>query len=126
MTRLSFRSAAGFAAGLILLSGLAVAQTHQGHGTTPAATKAADTPATKAFRAANTQMHKDMDIAYSGNADVDFIKGMIPHHQGAVAMAKIVLAHGKDPDVRKLAEGIIADQEKEIAMMTAWLKKNGK
>ena len=120
----------GFAAGLLglaALSGLALAQTHQGHGSHSAApAKSADTPATKAFKAANDAMHKAMDITWTGNADIDFVKGMIPHHQGAVAMAKVVLAHGKDPELKKLAEGIIADQEKEIAFMTAWLKKNDK
>lgn len=120
----------GFAAGLLgfaALTGLALAQTHQGHGSHSAApAKTADTPATKAFKAANDVMHKAMAIAWTGNADIDFVKGMIPHHEGAVAMAKVVLAHGKDPELKKLAEGIIADQEKEIAFMTAWLKKNGK
>lgn len=119
----------GFAAclfGLAALSGFAFAQTHQGHGSHSAATaKAGDTASTKAFKAANDAMHKAMDIAWTGKADIDFVKGMIPHHQGAVAMAKVVLAHGNDPELKKLAEGIIADQEKEIAFMTAWLKKNG-
>lgn len=115
--------------GLAALSGLAIAQTHQGHGShgaAPSAAKGTESPATKAFRAANDEMHKAMDIPYSGNADVDFVKGMIPHHQGAVAMARIVLAHGKDPELKKLATSIIADQEKEIAFMSDWLKKNGK
>jgi uncharacterized protein (DUF305 family) len=82
-------------------------------------------PASMAFMEANDRMHSGMAIEYSGNADVDFIRGMIPHHQGAVDMAKIVLEHGTDPEVRKLAEGIIAAQEAEIAWMQEWLAKNG-
>ena len=67
-----------------------------------------------------------MDIEFTGNADADFAKGMIPHHQGAVEMAKIVLEHGKDPEIRALAEGVIKAQESEIAFMNAWLAKNAK
>ena len=81
---------------------------------------------TKAYRDANMKMHRDMDIPYSGDADADFVRGMIPHHQGAIDMARIVLAHGKDPEIRKLAENVVRDQEKEVAMMKDWLKKNGK
>ncbi len=82
-------------------------------------------PSSMAFMEANARMHEMMTMEYTGDADVDFIKGMIPHHQGAVEMAKIVLEHGTDPEVRKLAEGIIAAQEAEIKWMEDWLAKNG-
>lgn len=81
---------------------------------------------TKAFEDANAKMHKDMMIEYSGDADTDFVRSMIPHHQGAIDMAKIELAHGKDPKLRKLAEDIVKAQEAEIADMRAWLKAHGK
>ena len=82
-------------------------------------------PSSLAFHGVSMKMHSAMDIAYTGNADVDFVKGMIPHHAGAVDMAKTVLAFGKDPEVKKLAESIIKAQETEIAQMNDWLKKNG-
>ena len=59
---------------------------------------------------------------YTGDADVDFLAMMIPHHQGAVDMARLVLIHGKDPLARKLAEEIIASQNTEIAAMRARLE----
>ena len=96
---------------------------HAGHGAAPAATESA---ATKAYKAANDAMHRDMNVALTGDADVDFARSMIPHHQGAIDMAKIVLAHGKDPAIRKLAEEVIAAQDTEIAMMRKWLASKGK
>ena len=56
----------------------------------------------------------------SGNADKDFAMMMIPHHQGAIDMAKVELQHGKDPKLRAMAEMIVKAQEKEIAELKAW------
>ncbi|MBB6482852.1 DUF305 domain-containing protein [Rhizobium lusitanum] len=80
----------------------------------------------KAYNDAMGKMHKDMMIHYSGDADADFVRGMIPHHQGAIDMAKIELKYGKDPELRKLAKAVVTAQEAEIKEMKAWLKKHGK
>ncbi|MFA5950208.1 MAG: DUF305 domain-containing protein [Hyphomicrobium sp.] len=84
---------------------------------------AATSEAAKEFEAVNMKMHKDMTMAFTGNADVDFAQGMIPHHRGAIDMAKVVLKYGKDPEIKKLAEDIIKAQDTEIAFMKAWLAK---
>lgn len=80
-------------------------------------------PSSQAFNGTMAKMHEDMAITYTGNADVDFVKAMIAHHQGAIDMAKTALAFGKDPEVAKVAEGIVKAQEAEIAWMQEWLKK---
>ena len=82
-------------------------------------------PSSQAFNGLMGKMRQDMDMTYTGNADVDFVKAMIPHHQAAVDMAKTALAFGKDPEVRTFAEGIIKAQEAEIAWSKEWLKRQG-
>jgi uncharacterized protein (DUF305 family) len=99
---------------------------HSGHSTPAQTAQTPSAPSTQGYRQANETMHRNMDISFSGDSDVDFVRSMIPHHQGAIDMAKVELANGKDPELRKLAETIISDQEKEIAAMQAWLKKNAR
>ena len=105
---------------LVPLPALAQSMDHSAHGST----QAMHSPSSAAYEEANARMHSAMAVPLTGDADVDFIAGMIPHHQGAVDMARIVLEHGTDPEVRNLAETIIASQEAEIAWMTDWLAKN--
>ena len=91
---------------------------HSGHAMSATADAA---PSTTAYIDANAKMHEAMAIDFTGDADVDFVRGMIGHHQGAIDMAKIVLENGADPEVRKLAQNVIAAQTAEIDWMRKWL-----
>ena len=71
------------------------------------------------------QMHAAMaSVNSSGDADSDFVKLMLPHHRAAIDMAKTQLLYGKDPQIRRLAQEIITDQQSEIDLMQLWLKQH--
>jgi uncharacterized protein (DUF305 family) len=100
------------------LAAPSLAQQHGGHGTHGAGHAAPGAGFAAEMHAAMTKMSRDMDATpMTGDPDKDFLAMMIPHHEGAVEMARLVLLHGKDPLVRKLAEDIIAGQEAEILTM---------
>ncbi|MBM5787913.1 MAG: DUF305 domain-containing protein [Pelagibacterales bacterium] len=86
---------------------------HQNHGDIP-------------FKKSMDKMHKDMIMKSSGNIDIDFLKGMIPHHQGAIDMSEELIKKTKDPQLKAFAEKIIKDQKAEIKQMQEMLKKKEK
>ncbi len=67
-------------------------------------------------------MNHNMNKPSTGNADADYVRGMIAHHQGAIDMARAVLKNGQDEEVRAQARGVIKAQKAEIAEMREWLR----
>jgi len=110
------------AAALIALP--AFAQTEAPVPSPAAPTAPASANADEAFARAMEKMHGAMMTEPTGDADVDFARGMIPHHQGAIDMARIQLEFGDDPELRRMAEEIISAQEAEIARLQDWLQRN--
>ena len=90
------------------------------HGMVPALSKGARTPAGRAFAASSRAMMTSMAVKPTGDADRDFVAMMLPHHRGAVEMAKVELRYGRDPGMRRLATAIVQAQTIEIARMRAW------
>ena len=90
------------------------------------ATKSENDSAWTELQSSMERMHLAMQsIAASGDSDADFVRLMIPHHQAAIDMAKTELLYGEDPQMRRLAQEIIADQQSEIELMNLWLKQHG-
>lgn len=75
----------------------------------------------RALQSVMVQMDAGMCITPSADADQDFARAMIPHHQGAVEMAKLELVYGSDARLRRLAQGLIVEQTQEIALMRSVL-----
>ena len=71
------------------------------------------------------KMMHDMDQPKTGNPDADFVRSMIPHHQGAIDMAQDELKNGHDPQIQDMAKNIITSQQAEIDMMRQWLNAKG-
>lgn len=121
MRRLAYVAALVLALPASVLAGSGADHGH--HGMAVHGEAAARYPAP--FQRFVSEMDRDMQKmmadmhrpGYTGNADVDFLAMMIPHHQGAVDMARLVLIHGRDPLTRRLAEEIIASQQAEIMAM---------
>ena len=82
-------------------------------------------PTWLALQQSAESMHVAMaSTAPSGDADIDFVRLMLLHHQAASAMAMIVLAHGGDQQVQRLAQEIVTDQQSEIELMRLWLTRH--
>lgn len=105
---------------VLLSSPLAHAQHVHGESAEAPKPKASEPASTRAYKADMDKMHGEMDIKYTGNADLDFVNGMIPHHEGAIAMAETQLKYGKDERLRRMAKSIIAAQAKEVRFMRDW------
>jgi uncharacterized protein (DUF305 family) len=116
------------AAALVMPAFLSSAQTAHSEDMTGMnmMTKPATSSADKAFAASMKAMMNSMNVKPTGKPDKDFVLMMIPHHQGAIDMAKVELQYGTDPELRQLATDIVAAQDKEIAQMRAWLAKNSR
>jgi hypothetical protein len=115
-------SAVALAIGLISASAF-LAFAHDGSqpapqvGATFAAGVSAEAPFLAENDAAMKKMMNDMTVAPTGDVDADFVAMMVPHHQGAIDMAVAVLRHGRNPQIRRLAQEIIVTQQQEIAAM---------
>lgn len=104
---------------LFLLPAGTIPNAHAGNGSSP-------DPNWAALENSMKTMHQAMSrVGPSGNDDLDFVNLMLPHHEAAIEMAKAQLQYGSDPQMRRLAQEIITDQQSEIELMHLWQKEHG-
>lgn len=85
-----------------------------------------DSASTKDFKTAHMNMMKNMNMEFTGDPDRDFAASMKKHHEGGIEMARIQLKHGKDPEMRKMAEKLVKEQNEENKKFESWLSKHKK
>lgn len=107
-----------------LIAGLAGMRAYPQHSHN-ASQPASSGPAWSELQHSMESMHEALfSLKSTGNNDEDFVRLMLPHHQAAIDMAKAELIHGQDPQMRRLAQEIITDQESEIELMQLWLRQH--
>jgi uncharacterized protein (DUF305 family) len=121
------RKTGALALSVFLVVSVSRAQAPHQHKISPSQGLLSPSVATESFTTLMMQaiehMHRDMSIVPSGDPDRDFAAMMIPHHQGAVDMAKVELQFGRNPVLRRLAQGIIVEQLQEIEVMQRELRQ---
>jgi Uncharacterized protein conserved in bacteria len=81
-------------------------------------------PASKAYMQGMRKMNRDMHKPMTGDADQDFARMMVTHHQGAIDMARVQLQYGTDPTLKAMAQKIVDDQTREIQQLQDWMKQH--
>jgi uncharacterized protein (DUF305 family) len=94
---------------------------HDGHRQQDGASDGGGATFYSEMDAVNARMHADMAISPDDDIDRDFMRMMIPHHQGAIDMARVLLKYGHDEKLKRLAQSIIVEQAQEIAYMRVLL-----
>jgi hypothetical protein len=99
------------------MAGAIGAQAQDVHPSAPSMQAVDEAPFLAENRAAMDRMMTDMDVKPTGDVDADFVAMMVPHHQGAIDMARAVLRYGRNEQIRRIAQGIIVEQQQEIVAM---------